>query len=311
MKNFKYRLRQGASYLNRDRPALLTFLFHSIFRDNREMALNHIDPQQGITVDIYRIFLEYFLEAGYKFISPDELLSGLAPDGRYILATFDDGYFNNRLVLPLLQEYKCPALFYITTHNVLHNECFWWDAAYRELSGQGMGRKAVSAAQKEYKELSHLKILERLRTEFGKNVMTPRSDIDRPFTPAELKDFAAEKYVFIGNHTSHHYILDTYGPDEQRKQMESCQVELQRLLGFKPKTISYPNGNYNHHTVQIAGELGFEYGVTVDKRKNYLPLAEKDKLRLGRFVLWGDMPLRMQFDIFRSDVTLGSGRKPS
>ena len=199
MKNLKYRLRQGISYINRDRPALLTFLFHSIFRDNREIALNHIDPQQGITVDIYRLFLEYFLEAGYRFVSPDDLQQGLAPDECCILATFDDGYFNNRLVLPLLQEYKCPALFYITTHNILHNECFWWDVVYRELSRQGLSRKTVSVEQKEYKKLSHPEIIQRLRDEFGKNVLRPCSDIDRPFTPAELQDFSAEKYVFIGN----------------------------------------------------------------------------------------------------------------
>ena len=47
----------------------------------------------------------------------------------------------------------------------------------------------------------------------------------------------------------------------------------------------------------------FDFGITVDKRKNYLPLQNADKLRLGRFVLWGNAPLKMQCDIFRSDMT--------
>lgn len=302
-KNIKYRLRQGASFLKRDEPALLTFLFHSIFRDDAEIARKHIDPQQCITLDIYRDFIEYFLEAGYRFISPDELSRGLNPDGCYILSTFDDGYYNNLHVVPLLQEYKSPALFYITTHNVLHNECFWWDVVYRELSKQGAGRKDISAVQKEYKKLSHPKILERLQGEFGKSVLAPCSEIDRPFTPVELKAFAAEEYVHIGNHTSHHYILDEYAPGVQREQVQICQNDLQQMLGIEPKTISYPNGNYNAETLQIAAELGFDYGVTVEKRKNYLPLRQEDNLRLGRFVLWGEMELKMQFDIFRSDMT--------
>lgn len=308
-KKIKNRIRQGASFIKRDEPALLTFLFHSIFRDEHEIALKHIDPQQSITIDIYRAFLEYFLEAGYKFISPDELSQGLDSNGCYILSTFDDGYYNNQLVVPLLQEYKSPALFCITTHNVLHNVCFWWDVVYRELSKQGFRRKAISVAQKKYKKLSHPKILERLQSEFGKTVLEPGSDIDRPFTPDELRVFAAKKYVHIGNHTSHHYILDTYDRETQWVQMQRCQQDLQKILQVEPKTISYPNGNYTAMTLQLAGELGFDYGITVDKHKNYLPLHEEDKLKLGRFVLWGSMPLKMQFDIFRSDMTAGTRRR--
>ena len=255
LKNIKYRLRQAASFIKRDKPALLTFLFHSIFRNKKEITLNHIDPQQCITLAVYRDFLECFLAADYEFISPDELSQGLDPDCCYILSTFDDGYYNNLHVVPLLQEYKCPALFYITTHNIMYNECFWWDVVYRELSKQGLGRKDISVAQREYKKLSHPKILQRLQLEFGKSVLSPCSEIDRPFTPEELKDFAAEQFVYIGNHTSHHYILDAYDFVTQRQQMQTCQADLQQILGIEPKTISYPNGNYNAETLQVADEL--------------------------------------------------------
>ena len=310
LKKIKNRFRQGTSFIKRDEPALLTFLFHSIFQNDDEIALKHIDPQQFITLDVYKAFLEYFLEAGYTFVSPDDLVQGLDPTGRYILSTFDDGYFNNQHVVPLLQEYNCPALFYIASHNVLHNECFWWDVVYRELSKQGLDRKAISIAQKKYKKLHHNEIMAHLRNEFGANVFHPQSDIDRPFTPDELKAFAAEPYVHIGNHTSHHYILDNYDGETQRDQMVSCQQDLQKMLQITPSTVSYPNGNYNAETLHIANELGFEYGITVNKRKNYLPLQEQDKLRLGRFVLWGNMPLKMQCDIFRSDMTHTSKNKP-
>jgi len=311
LKKIKNRARQGASFIKRDEPALLTFLFHSVFRNDDEIALKHIDPQQFITLAIYREFLEYFLAAGYSFISPDDLVQGLDPEGRYILATFDDGYFNNQHVVPLLQEYKCPALFYIASHNVQNNECFWWDVVYRELSKQGLERKTISAAQKEYKKLSHTEILTRLKEQFGDTVLQPCSDIDRPFTPDELRDFAAQEYVYIGNHTTHHYILDNYASDIQHEQILGCQQALQQMLAITPKTVSYPNGNYNADTLRIAADLGFEYGITVDKRKNYLPLREEDKLSLGRFVIWGKMPLKMQCDIFRSDMRKSARKKVS
>ncbi len=309
LKIIKNRLRQGASFIKRDEPALLTFLFHSIFRSEQEILQNLIDPQQHITLDIYRNFLEYFLEAGYQFISPDDLSSGLDPSGRYVLSTFDDGYYNNHQVLPLLAEYSAPALFFITTHNVLEGQCFWWDVLYRELSLQGANRKKISAAQKEYKKLPPAQIVNRLQSEFGQRVMVPLSDIDRPFTPSELKSFAGEAYVHIGNHTSHHCLLDHCSAEIQREQMLACQRDLQQMLDLEPEVISYPNGNYNRQTLQLAHELGFTYGVTVDKRKNYLPLHDDDRLVLGRYVLWGTKPVKMQGDIFRSDLTSSSRKK--
>ena len=83
------------------------------------------------------------------------------------------------------------------------------------------------------------------------------------------------------------------------------------MLTVTAETVSYPNGNYNADTLRVASELGFEYGVTVDKRKNYLPLREEDKLSLGRFVIWGKMPLKMQCDIFRSDMRKSARKKVS
>ena len=127
------------------------------------------------------------------------------------------------------------------------------------------------------------------------------SDIDRPFTTSELANFAADDFVDIGNHTSHHYILDGYPQEIQRDQMLACQADLGEMLDIHPAIVSYPNGNYNEVTLKTAADIGFNFGITVDKRKNYLPLQQED-LTLGRFVLWGNNSLKMQCDIFRSDM---------
>ncbi len=312
LKQLKSRFRQQASYIKRDQPALLVFLFHSIFRNSEEIRLNHIDPQQRITLDVYRQFLEYFLQAGYRFISPQDLDQGLDPGQCCVLATFDDGYYNNQHVVPLLTEYQTPALFFITSHNVLNNECFWWDVVHRELSQRGANHKQISQQQKEYKKLDHQQIRDRLQAAFGADTLTPRSDIDRPFSPEELRSFAGQRWVHIGNHTSHHYILDRCDAEIQRSQIVDCQNDLAAMLDTSPGIFAYPNGNYNDDSVRVLAELGFDFAITVDKRKNYLPLRAQEKLLLGRFVLWGNEPLRRQCDIFRSDVAFLSGRaKPA
>ena len=288
--------RQAKSYLNRDEPALLTFLFHSIFNNEEEFKQKLIDPQQYITVDTYRWFLEHFLEAGYEFISPEQL-PGLSPDGKYILSTFDDGYFNNTYVLPLLEEYRTPALFFITTDNVIKQECYWWDVVFRELSKQGLERKAISKEQGKLKALRHPDLVAELKKRFGENCFTPQGELDRPLTVNELQEFSKHDYVSIGNHTRNHYILDKYDYDEQKEQIDSCSESLEKILGCKSNIIAYPNGNYNETTLKVCSD--FEFGITVKKRKNPIPL--QNPLELGRHVLWGNKPLKRQCDIIRSN----------
>jgi len=302
-KIIKKRTRQGLSFIKRDEPALLTFLFHSIFENIEAIEKKHIAPQQQITVDIYKEFIEYFLNAGYKFISPNDLDS-LDSSGKYILSTFDDGYFNNSLVVPILQEYKSPAVFFISTNNVINNECFWWDVAFRELSKKNLSKKELSRELKKYKNLKHNEIVSSLKEKYGNNVFQPLSDIDRPFSIDELKSFAKEEFVHIGNHTKDHYILDNYSYDEQFANIAENNNDLEKILNIKPNIIAYPNGNYNKDTISAAEKLDFKYGITVKKHKNYLPLKSdiNSKLTLGRYVLWGNENLKMQFDTFRSDL---------
>src|SRR3954463_12569653 len=87
--------------LFREGGGLLAFLFHSLFRDEREIALDQVDPLQRTTVRQFLTFVEYYLNHGFRFIGPDDLLKGLEPDGKYALISFDDGYYNNTLALPV------------------------------------------------------------------------------------------------------------------------------------------------------------------------------------------------------------------
>src|ERR1700710_2895974 len=66
--------------LFRERGGLRAFLFHSLFRDEREIALNQVDPLQRTTVGQFRAFVEYYLEHDYRFIGPTDLIAGVNPD---------------------------------------------------------------------------------------------------------------------------------------------------------------------------------------------------------------------------------------
>src|SRR5436309_882550 len=91
-----------------ERSALIPFLFHSLFKDEADIAVNHVDPLQRTTVRQFRDFIRYYLDHGYEFVDPRRVLAGLRPEGKHALITFDDGYYNNTLALPVLEECGVP-----------------------------------------------------------------------------------------------------------------------------------------------------------------------------------------------------------
>jgi peptidoglycan/xylan/chitin deacetylase (PgdA/CDA1 family) len=292
--------------LFRERSALLCFLFHSLFRSQREMERNLIDPLERTTVAHFRDLVAYYLDNGYRFVTPDQLLAGLAPDGRYAMLTFDDGYFNNVLALPVLEEFGVPALFFISTSHVLRNKCFWWDALYRERTARGASPRTIYHEALALKSLRTDQVESQLRTRFGASVLTPRSDIDRPFAPDELRRFAASPLVHLGNHTADHAILPNYAPREIRRQIADAQQSLRAITGKAPVAIAYPNGAHSQQVTQIAREEGLKIGFTIRPQKVSIPIAadSADVMRLGRFVPKGRRRMSPQCRAYRSDLQL-------
>ena len=289
-----------------ERGSLSTFLFHGLFRDDAEIDSDLVDPQQRTTVQDFRLFLEHFLAAGYRFVSIADVIAGLRPGGKYALVTFDDGYFNNTRALPLLREYRVPAAIFISTDHVRQGKCFWWDVLYRE------GRRAGASAREVAREVEALKRLRVERAErviarrYGAGAFRPRADMDRPFTPDELRDFAADSLVTLGNHTAGHAILTRYPAGEVRGQLAGAQQAIHEMTGTTPRAVAYPNGDYSAAVLRAARETGFALGIGVEPRKNRLPLNPRGDawLRLGRFTPPGGELLAAQCDAFRSDLRL-------
>ena len=286
--------------------SLITFLFHGLFDSEKEISLNLADPQQGITVEHFRQFVEYYLDHDYTFISPNDILNGLDNHRKYILITFDDGRFNNQRALPILREYRVPAVFFISTNYVKYNKCFWPDVLYKGRIRQGMSIEDIWREVGQLKSKASEEIEKYLTDIFGQRALKPISDIDRPFTPSELKEFSKEKYVFLGNHTSGHPILTNCSLTEIKSQILSAQNTIYDITRITPIIISYPWGSYSNEVIRISKEIGLKLGLTVDFKKNHLPLdcQGNDFMRLGRFVLWGNSQLIKQCEVLRSDIVL-------
>jgi peptidoglycan/xylan/chitin deacetylase (PgdA/CDA1 family) len=153
------------------------------------------------------------------------------------------------------------------------------------------------------KSLRTEEIERRLIERFGPRALQPRSDIDRPLTVNELRDFARHPLVHLGNHTANHAILTNYTVDEARAQILDAQRALVEMTGTSPCSIAYPNGGYNEQIEQICRENGLPIGFTIKPRKNPLPLdsASPRLSALSRFVPHAGSPIMSQCRTYRSD----------
>jgi peptidoglycan/xylan/chitin deacetylase (PgdA/CDA1 family) len=290
----------------REEGALLCFLFHGLFESGREVRSGMLDPQQGITVEMFRAFLGHFHEQGYGFVAPRQILEGLQPGGKYILLTFDDGYCNNARALPAMEEFNAPAVFFISSEHVREGKAFWWYAAYREGRKRGKTEAEIRGAVAGYKRRKTEEVERDLKKEFGEDALRPVGDLDRPFTSCELREFAQHRLVSMGNHTKNHAILTNYSLAEAREQIQGGQDAIQEMTGKMPDMISYPNGNSSLEIQRAAREAGLRLGVVVRRGKNRLPLKTRgtDAMALKRFTLWGDCGIAAQCQASRADLSL-------
>lgn len=268
--------------LRGEENGLSTFLFHGVCRN--EISAHSMYPQEGLTVELFDEFIDSFLNLGYRFVGPEDIVGGNTEnEGKYGLLTFDDGYFNNTWIREVLHIYGAPAVFFITTALVIDNEKIWSDVIHCER----MKRNATDAQiRREIKELNLVpvpEIRDYITAEFGTDAFRPQGDEDRPLSPAELREFAADPYVIIGNHTHSHGVLGNLPTERVKTELEHSQLILADILGKTPDFISYPYGSYSRRVVDIAKGLGFRFGITTIQRKNRLPLGEEAYMELRRF----------------------------
>jgi peptidoglycan/xylan/chitin deacetylase (PgdA/CDA1 family) len=263
---------------------LLVFYFHGLFESQLQKDLNHIDPQNNMMVNQFVDFIDYFLNHKYKFIIPEDILAGLNNDRPYAMITFDDGYFNNLLAIEILNKYKIPAVFFVTTKNMVENKAYWWDIIYKYRTKQGNSIKIIRDEQRSMKCHKHPFIDNYIVHNFGIEAFKPWSDIDRPFSESELKNLVKSPYVSVGNHTHNHSILTNYDKEEIKKELSESNDILFRLTGKLPIATAFPNGDYNKLVLDATEEEGFRYAFTTEPKQNLLPIEHGKLIHLSRYM---------------------------
>lgn len=290
-----------------EHDGLAILLLHAVTES--EKIQSDLLPGQALSVGMIRECIGYFLAAGYRFVVPRDLAGGLQ-EGKNVMLTFDDGYANNELVLPLLSEFKVPACFFLSTGFILSGHGFWWDILYRERCKQSASMESIRAELASMKKLTVRERDAYMLKEFGEKALRETSESSRPFTEEEVRTLGKNPLVELGNHTIDHALLTMESPEEVRRQIRGCQEHLEHMTGQSVGCISYPNGYCSDSVITIAGEEGLTSGITTKTGKNRVPLNTRSMMRLQRFPLSPDKNIASQCRTMRQDSLLNRAAAP-
>jgi peptidoglycan/xylan/chitin deacetylase (PgdA/CDA1 family) len=283
-----------------EKDGLLCLGFHSVLNDIAAKQ-GVLLPALGMPLPQYRVIFESLLEAGYVFVSSDQISNGLPTKGKFAHISFDDGYFNNVEILPLLKEYHINAQIFVATSFVQENKKYWWDVVYQQMSGNGANESEISSEISRLKFFDPEKIEIFLKDRFGPSAILPTSDADRPLAPDELQALSKSPLITIGNHTRDHILMDRTDVETVRSQVIGAQNDLEKIIGYRPRSFAYPNGNYNNDAVSVLRASCFDIAFTTDFRVNNLKkdLRDGNRLTLGRFFFLSKIDPSFQCRNFR------------
>jgi peptidoglycan/xylan/chitin deacetylase (PgdA/CDA1 family) len=288
-----------------ERPGVIALLFHHVFEDEREIARNVVLPQERVTIAQYRQIVEYFLKAGYHFVTTDDIEAGRARNEKLVMITFDDGYADNLRLLPLLHEYEIPATVFVATHFVQTQCAYWWDVVYRNRTREGATADMIRSEERPLTTARSDEVEAYLTREFGRDALIPVTDLDRPLTLEELTVLATDRLICIGNHTSSHRRLSCLAEADVVTELTNSQAALLQLTGITPTSLSYPYGDYSPQVMKVAAQLGFRVGITCFPVKTPVPqsFGSPRALQIGRCQFVGNEAMIPQCAQARSDVS--------
>ncbi len=260
------------------------FLFHRVSPD--------FDPLwPPMQPDLFAKIIRY-LTGNFRVILLEDYLrdpSRYKNEKNIATISFDDGYLDNlEIAVPILKRYRCPASFYVVTDSIDQNLPTWtyitdyvfqheknWiklegdyvppnfsDMSWSNLEEGIEWAKKVKPWMKSLPNHNRLEVMEALMKqhhskEFPRNMMMNWNQV------RELQ--TAGFYVSSHSHT-HPMLASLQDENEILEELQSSSNILEKQLGHRPLTISYPIGSFDDRVIKAAGLAGYKYGLAVEQR---------------------------------------------
>ncbi len=296
-------------YHNTKYGSCAVLLYHRISEYSTDPQLLCVTPQN------FNTHLA-FLKNNYNLLRIDEWVSHLLNKRKFpersVVLTFDDGYVDNYLfALPLLEQYKVQALFYIATGTIDSDREFWWDEVERAvLLPDNLNELNISFNQKIIKYnpdkdnrkdfynslLATLRVLAPAERDEVISKLLKSSNANssrtshRAMTWKEVKLMSDSDSAVIGAHTVNHPSLANLNKNDQQFEIETSKKVLKEKIQKEVIHFSYPFGthsDFNYDSLEIC-KSNFKI---VSANYPALCYANSDSYQLPRFLVrdWNEM----------------------
>lgn len=189
------------------------------------------------TAEEMRLTLAW-LRQYFAILNPEQYLYTDEPG---LLLTFDDGFSNNaEVLLPILEEFEAPAVFFVTLQHILNPKD--WLPATRQLVRQ------VWEDEKAVPETTAHDFFDGMSTE-------------------KLQLCANHPLVTIGSHSIAHSFLSKCSLSEQEEEIAGSKRMLEELIGMPVELFAYPTGDYDQRAVDQVRQAGYKAAFAVSRLK--------------------------------------------
>lgn len=273
-------------YLNRRKAKIL--LYHGVTPEAVRGALN----SEGLHVPARRFEQQIAYLARHHHLMPlgelvDRLRRREALPDYTVALTFDDGYLNaSQHAVPILERYRAPAAFFVTTSFVSSMELLPLDKleylihatrkASLTLQLNGTPKTWSLASDRDrraalYQLKRHVKVLPEAQAATALRTLEQQLDVAsipdagyycNPLTWDLVREMASRELVTIGSHAVRHLNLDTLDHARVREELAASRTVLQERLGRPVEGIAYPGGTFTDDTKRMTREAGYRYALT-------------------------------------------------
>jgi len=189
--------------------------------------------------------------------------------------SFDDGFANNHTyVLPLLEQYEIPAVFFVTSIRQAGHDILWNDVLaiayrygpYRLIFNK---REFIKRKDKKYVDAGTGELLADilLRTGFAEKEQMieilgnwrnrAADEYWLQMTTEQIRQLSASKWVTIGSHGYYHNDFAKLPDMSAKLEMEQSKQFLEGVTGQEVKSLAFPYGSYSAQTVMAAKQAGY------------------------------------------------------
>ncbi len=250
--------------------AIIVLTLHRVLDETR-MELTCSLPGTIVRSRTFDRLCEH-LRSRYCVIPAEGAAPGRAQERPTVVVTFDDGWKDTAdTAWPIAKRHAIPFTVFVCPDLTDRVSPFWPETvvAYHHRVDPSAGFDKTEALIEDLKRKTpqdrDLAIAE-LKVKACRAGCGPEgAAVDSTMSWEDIQRMQ-DGLVSFGSHTNGHVILTTVSAEIARAEMQSSSEALARRLHGHCDSIAYPNGDASDEILAIAGELGYRYGFTTQRR---------------------------------------------